>query len=59
MAKYRAKKDRLNGKPKEVYVLSTAHAPTMGHKNKRVKMETSLLNQLVSDLIITILVELI
>ena len=34
VAKYRAKKTRMNGKPKEVYVLSTAHAPAMGHTNK-------------------------
>ena len=34
MAKYRTKEDRSNGKPKDVYVLSTAHAPTMGHTNK-------------------------
>ena len=33
VAKHRAKKDRPNGKPKEVYILSTAHAPT----NKRDK----------------------
>ena len=32
--KYRTKKNRSNGKPKEVYVLSTAHAPAMGHTNK-------------------------
>ena len=37
VAKYRAKKDRSNGKPKEVYVLSTAHAPAIGHTNKRDK----------------------
>ena len=37
MAKYRAKKDRSNGKPKEVYVLSTTHAPAMGHTNKKDK----------------------
>ena len=37
VAKYRAKKNRMNGKPKEVYVLSTAHAPAMGHTNKRDK----------------------
>ena len=30
VAKYRAKKNRLNGKPKEVYALSTAHAPAIG-----------------------------
>ena len=30
----RAMKDRAAGKPKEVYVLSTAHAPAMGHTNK-------------------------
>ena len=35
VAKYRAKKDRSNGKPKEVYVLSTANAPAMKHTNKR------------------------
>ena len=35
--KYRAMKDRAAGKPKEVYVLSTAHAPAMGHTNKRDK----------------------
>ena len=35
VAKYRAKIDRSNGKLKEVYVLSTAHAPVMGHTNKR------------------------
>ena len=34
VAKYRAKKNRSNGKPKEVYVLSTTHASTMGHTNK-------------------------
>ena len=33
--KYRAKKDRANGKPKIVNVLSTSHAPEMGHTNKR------------------------
>ena len=37
VAKYTAKKNRTNGKPKEVYVLSTAHAPAMGHTNKRDK----------------------
>ena len=37
VAKYRAKKNRMNGKPKELYVLSTAHAPAMGHTNKRDK----------------------
>ena len=37
VAKYRAKKNRSNGKPKEVYVPSTAHAPAMGHTNKRDK----------------------
>ena len=37
VAKYRAKKDRSNGKPKEVYVLSTAHASAMGYTNKRDK----------------------
>ena len=37
VAKYRLKKDRSNGKPKEIYVLSTAHAPAMGHINKRDK----------------------
>ena len=34
---YRAMKDRAAGKPKEVYVLSAAHAPAMGHTNKRDK----------------------
>ena len=37
VAKYRAKKHRSNGKPKKVYVLSTAHSPAMGHTNKRDK----------------------
>ena len=37
VAKYRAKKDRSNGKLKEIYVLSTAHAPAMGYTNKRDK----------------------
>ena len=37
VVKYRAMKDRAAGKPKEVYVLSTAHAPAMGHTNKRDK----------------------
>ena len=37
VAKYRAKKDRTNGKQKEVYALSTAHAPAMGHTVKRDK----------------------
>ena len=35
VAKYRVKKGRSNGKPKEVCVLSTAHAPVIGHTNKR------------------------
>ena len=35
ISKYRAKKDRANGKPKIVNVLSTSHAPEMGHTNKR------------------------
>ena len=30
-------KDRAVGKPKEVYVLSTTHAPAMDHTNKRDK----------------------
>ena len=30
-------KDRAAGKPKEVYVLSRAHAPARGHTNKRDK----------------------
>ena len=34
VVKYRAVKDRAAGKPKEVYVLSTAHATVMGHTNK-------------------------
>ena len=34
---YRAKKDRSNGMPKEVYVLSTAHAPAIGYANERDK----------------------
>ena len=33
--KYRAMKGRTLGKPKVVYVLSTAHAPAMGYTNKR------------------------
>ena len=37
VVKYRAKKDRSNGKPEEVYVLSTACPPVMGHTNKRDK----------------------
>ena len=36
VAKYRAKKDRSNGKLKG-YVHSTAHAPAMGHTNTRDK----------------------
>ena len=28
-------KDRAIGKPKQVYVLSTAYAPAMGHTNRR------------------------
>ena len=53
VAKYRAKKVRSNGKAKEVYVLSTAHAPAMGHTNNRDKDGTSSLNQPVSYLTIT------
>ena len=30
-------KDRTAGKPKEVYVFSTAHALALGHTNKRDK----------------------
>ena len=30
-------KDRTAGKPKVVYAFSTAHAPAMGHTNKRDK----------------------
>ena len=37
VVKYRAMKDRASGKPKEVYVLNTVHAPAMGHTNKRDK----------------------
>ena len=37
VGKYRAKKDRSSGKPKEVYVLSISHVPAMGHTNKRDK----------------------
>ena len=37
VVKYREMKDRAAGKPKEVYVLSTAHAPAMDHTNKRDK----------------------
>ena len=37
VVKHRAMKDRAAGQPKEVYVLSTAHAPAMGHTNKRDK----------------------
>ena len=37
VVKYRAMKDRTAGKPKVVYVLSTGHAPAMGHTNKRDK----------------------
>ena len=35
IVKYRARKDKANGKPKVVYVLSTAHAPVMGNTNRR------------------------
>ena len=34
---YRAIKDRIAGQPKDVYVPSTACAPTMGHTIKRDK----------------------
>ena len=37
VVKDRAMKGRAAGKPKEVYVLSTAHAPAMGLTNKRDK----------------------
>ena len=37
VVKYRAMKDKAAGKPKEVNVLSTPHAPAMGHTNKRDK----------------------
>ena len=49
VAKYRAKEDRPNGKPKEVYVLSTAHAPAMGHTNKRDHHYANLYNILQSQ----------
>ena len=35
IVKYRALKDRSIGKPKVVYVLSTAYAPRIGHTNRR------------------------
>ena len=37
VVKYRAMKGRTAGKPKVEYVLRTAHAPAMGHTNKRDK----------------------
>ena len=37
VAKYKAKNDTSSGKSMEVYVLSTAHAPGMGHTNERDK----------------------
>ena len=37
VVKYRAMKDRTAGKPKVVYVLSTANALAMGHTDKRDK----------------------
>ena len=37
VVRYRAMKDRAAGKPKVVYLLSTAHAPAMGHTNKSDK----------------------
>ena len=37
VVKYRSMKDRTAGKPKLVYVLSTAYAPAMGHTNKMHK----------------------
>ena len=59
VAKYRAKKDRSNEKPKAVYVLSTVHGPAKGLTNKKDKDGNISLNQLVSYLTITIWVELI
>ena len=45
VVRYRAMKNRTAGKLKVAYILSTAHAPAMGHTNKWIKMEMSYRSQ--------------
>ena len=59
VAKYRAKKERSNGKSKEAMFLAQHMLLPWDIQIREIKMETSSLNQLVSYLTITRWVELI